>query len=58
MLVYFRKFNSIIQKGITSIYLKINETDREIFKENLFVERVFLPNTQELEFTKPIEILN
>ena len=57
MLVYFRKFNSILQKGIAQSYLKILETDRNAFKDLAFIERVYLPNSHELDFTKKNELL-
>ncbi|RNA38475.1 hypothetical protein BpHYR1_041092 [Brachionus plicatilis] len=49
MLVYFRKFNSIIQKGIAQSYFKILEIDPNAFKDSTFIEKVYLPNAQELQ---------
>ena len=52
MLVYFRKFNSIIQKGIAQSYFKILEMDPNAFKDSTFIEKVYLPNFQESDFSK------
>ena len=48
MLSMFRKFNSILQKGIIQSYYKIHQVDQEIFNENLFFSKIYLPNQNEL----------
>ncbi len=44
----FRKFNSILQKGILQTYYKIVQIDQNIFNENLFFAKVYLPNQNEI----------
>ena len=58
MLVYFRKFNSIIQKGIAQSYFKILEMDPNAFKDSTFIEKVYLPNGQQLELLKSNELVS
>ena len=44
MLVYFRKFNSVVQKGITQSYYKLLELEPCLLDEYPFFEKVFFPN--------------
>jgi hypothetical protein len=49
MLVFFRKFNSILQKGFTISYYKIMQIDSTAFNDYLFFPKVYLPNQNELK---------
>ena len=44
MLAYFRKFNSILQNGLTASYYKIVQTDSTAFNDYLFFPKVYLSN--------------
>jgi hypothetical protein len=50
MLVYFRKFNSNLQKGLTRSYYKLIELEPSLFDDYPFIQKVFLPNSTELSF--------
>ena len=49
MLVFFRKFNSILQKGFTVSYFKILAIDQTAFNDYLFFPKVYLPHASELK---------
>ncbi|CAF0776371.1 unnamed protein product [Brachionus calyciflorus] len=56
MLVYFRKINLVIQKGITQSFLKLSEIDQNsIRKTYSFFEKIYLPNNNELNLFKSNE---
>ena len=52
MLNEFRKFNLILQKGITVNYLKIQEVNPNVCKPYEFMQKMFLPNHNEIKETQ------